>query len=119
LAVVVAGLSFSGPAAWAVEEGKTAAPAAKASGEIASVDAQLERLTLKVKANPGTQPASFVVDPTAAISKGQQSLKLTDLKAGDWVTVEYTKQRDSDVVSSVVVQTPGVEKAPATSSAQQ
>ena len=49
----------------------------------------------------------------------KRGLKLTDLKAGDWVAVEYTRQRDSDVVSSIVVQTPGAEKTPAASSAQQ
>ncbi len=103
------------------EEGKTAASALKASGEVASVDAQLGRLTLKAKANPGTQPTSFVVDPRAAILKGQQSLKLTDLKAGDQVTVEYAQQGTSNTVSSIVVQVPAVEKekAPAASSTQQ
>lgn len=111
-------MGLAGSVAWGVEEGRAAATVLKASGEIASVDVQSGRLTLKAKAEPGAQPTSFVVDPTAVVSKGQQSLKLTDLKAGDPVTVEYTRQGTSNIVSSVIVQAPGAEKAPAASSAQ-
>ena len=133
--VVVALLSALGGACWAAEEAKESAKLPQASGEIASVDALGGVLTLKGsgRLDPATgtiaQPASFLVDAKAVISKDQQPLKLADVRVGDQVTIEYTTTDGKRVASSIAIQSPPgaksgqtvaapAAKSPATSSAQ-
>lgn len=78
---------------------KAAAPAARHVGTVKAVDPAGGMLTVTEKEGD----AEVSVTNKTAIKKGKGTLKLSDLKAGDEVTVVYVKQDGKDVARSVTV----------------
>jgi Cu/Ag efflux protein CusF len=85
------------------QEKKTEKPAAPAArrhvGALKAVDPAAGRLTVTEKEGDAT----VSVSEKTAIKKGKESLKLSDLKPGDEVTVVYTKENGKDMARSVTV----------------
>lgn len=50
------------------------------------------------------QTASFYIEDTTKISKGEEAVSLSELKGGDIVTVNYTVSDSKNIASSVVVE---------------
>ena len=99
--MLAAALSILSAVCWASEE--TVKPI-QAVGEIFSVDAAAQ--TLAVRMSPVSEPANFVVDSKAVISKDKQKSKLSDLKTGDLVKIEFSVTSDSkSLASSVAAET--------------
>lgn len=79
---------------------KPAAPAARRHvGTVKAVDPAAGSLTVTEKEGG----AEVGVTEKTAIKKGKESLKLSDLKPGDAVSVIYVKQDGKDVARSVTV----------------
>lgn len=81
---------------------------APVSGEVVSVDVENAALTVKQlqDAVAGTyEEVSVQAAPETVISKGENALKITDLKAGDKVVVEYTvDEQGNSRVATITVQ---------------
>jgi hypothetical protein len=78
------------------------------SGEIVSVDLVKSEVVVKQLKNVVTSTytnTTFSVIPETKIQKGDATLKLSDLKAGDKVTVKYT----TDVLGNQKVESIAVE----------
>ena len=76
------------------------APAAlKAHGEVVSVDAVANTLTVKGK----KADVTFAVSATAKITSGKKEVKLADITAGSKVAVSYTKEGTTMTASSIKV----------------
>ena len=103
--LVLSGALLAAPAATTA----AAAPAPKAKvekpagmharGEVVSVDAVANTLTVKGKKADET----FTVAATAKIKKGKTEIKLGDIMAGDKVSVTYTKAAGAMTASAVRV----------------
>lgn len=79
---------------------KPAAPAARRHvGTVKAVDPGAAMLTVTEKEGD----VEVSVSDKTAIKKGEESLKLSDVKTGDEVTVVYVKQDGKDVARSVTV----------------
>jgi len=82
---------------------KAGKPAAAATGRhvgtVKAVDSAAGTLTVTEKEGD----AAVSVSDKTAVKKGKESLKLSDLKPGDEVTVVYVKQDGKDVARSVTV----------------
>ncbi len=79
---------------------KAAAPAARRHvGTVKAVDPAAGSLTVAEKQGE----AEVSVTEKTTIKKGKESLKLSDLKAGDAVSVVYVQQDGKDVARSVTV----------------
>ena len=79
---------------------KAAAPAARRHvGTVKAVDPAMGMLTVTEKEGD----AEVSVSDKTTIKKGKESVKLSDLKSGDEVTVVYVKQDGKDVARSVMV----------------
>ena len=107
------GLGLAG-AAFAADQPKPAAPAKPAAtapakhdkashmvAEVVSVNGQT--LVVKESVKGQAKEVTLTVDPAAKITAGGKPAKLEDLKAGDSVTVKYTKSGDAMLVHQVVV----------------
>ncbi len=79
--------------AYCVEEAKQEQQVSDSvSGEVVSVDVDKSTVTIRQLQDASTgiyQKADVAVSPETNISKGDAVLKLSDLKAGDQVTVKY------------------------------
>lgn len=71
----------------------------RARGEVVSVDAVANTLTVKGKKADET----FAVAATAKIKKGKTEIKLGDIAAGDKVSVSYTKDGGAMTATAVRV----------------
>jgi Cu/Ag efflux protein CusF len=81
---------------------KAAKPAAAAASHVGTVKAVNPAAgTLTVAEKEGDAEVS--VSDKTAIKKGKESVKLSDLKLGDEVTVVYVKQDGKDVARSVMI----------------
>lgn len=79
---------------------KAAKPAARRHvGTVKAVDPTAGTLTVTEKEGD----AEISVSDKTAIKKGTESLKLSDVKTGDEVTVVYMKQNGKDVARSVTL----------------
>jgi Cu/Ag efflux protein CusF len=79
---------------------KAAAPTTRRHvGTVKAVDAGAGTLTVAEKAGEAT----VAVSEKTTVRKGKGSLKLSDLKPGDEVTVLYVKEGEKDVARSVTV----------------
>jgi Cu/Ag efflux protein CusF len=82
---------------------KAEKPAAAASrrhvGTVKAVDAAAGMLTVTEKGGD----AEVSVSDKTSIKKGKESVKLSDLKPGDEVTVVYVKQDGKDMARSVML----------------
>lgn len=79
---------------------KPAAPAARRHvGTVKAVDPAAGMLTVTEKEGD----AAVSVSDKTAVKKGKESLKLSDVKPGDEVTVVYVTQDGKDVARSVTV----------------
>lgn len=78
-----------------------------ASGEVVSVDAEKSSVTVK----GGDAEWSFAVSPETKIAAGEEVKALGDLKAGDAVAVEYSKNEDGSLSATAISigQAPAVE----------
>lgn len=89
------------------------------SGEVVSVDGVNGLLTVKTQTGPAAatpaQFLAFVLEAKTAISKGEQLLKVADLKTGDPVTVIYATTNGQNIANSVAVAVP--KKADSTTTA--
>jgi hypothetical protein len=93
----------------------------QASGVIASVDVLGGKLTVKESVPQGSvassdQLTNFSISTSTAISSGKQPLKLSDLRSGGVVAVEYTTEGGEKIATSIAVQSPPEPTATATSS---
>ena len=85
-----------------------AAPAAKPakaekfSGEVKNVDAMAKSIVVA----KGKEEKTFAIDDQAKITKGKEALKLDDLKAGMNVSIEYKKEGDKNIATSIKVSAP-------------
>jgi Cu/Ag efflux protein CusF len=81
--------------------GKAAKPAADKGGRhvgtVNAVDAVNNTLTVEEKSGVST----VTVTDKTTIKRGKNAAKLEDLKAGDAVTVAYTRQDGKEVASSI------------------
>jgi len=79
------------------------------SGEVVSVDLIKSEVVVKQLKDAVTstyENATFVIAPETKITKGDVTLKLSDLKAGDKVTVKYTTDiLGKQKVESIAVET--------------
>lgn len=72
------------------------------TGEVVSIN--LEHLSVVVKyVADEEQTETFYISDTTEIKKGDEALKLADLKAGDKVTLSYTQDNDFKKVVTVIV----------------
>ncbi|HYA26682.1 MAG TPA: hypothetical protein VEE82_01665 [Thermodesulfovibrionales bacterium] len=103
----VAGLSFAAEqkAAPAPEQ-KEAAPAKKApvkvqqvTGEVGAVDAAAKTLTVKGKKGD----VALTADEKTSVKVGNEKKALTDVKAGNKVTVKYSEINGKNVAKSIAV----------------
>jgi Fe-S cluster assembly scaffold protein SufB len=82
------------------------------SGEIVSVDLVKSEVVVKQLKDVVTstyENTTFVVTAETKMTKGDATLKLSDLKAGDKVTVKYTTDvLGKQKVESIAVETKGV-----------
>ena len=69
------------------------------AGAVKAVDPAGKTLTVTEKSGDAT----VTVTDKTTIKRGKDTVKLEDLKAGDRVTVVYTKQNGADVARSIVV----------------
>jgi len=84
------------------------APAAKPekfAGNIKSVDAVAKSLIV-AKAKDEKTEKTFVTTADTKITKGKDTLKFEDLKAGMHVIIEYTKEMDKMIAGTIKVATP-------------
>ena len=110
LTVMVLAISVIFVAAVMAAEQKAPAPAAAApapsyekySGVVEKVDAA--KKDFSVKSGEGEMMFSWT-DKTK-ITEGQKALSFTDLKKGQEVTVEYTKEGDKSVAQLIIVSAP-------------
>jgi Cu/Ag efflux protein CusF len=79
---------------------EAAAPAARRHvGTVKAVDSAAGMLTVTEKGGD----AEVTVSDKTTIKKGKESVKLSDLKPGDEVTVVYVKQDGKDMARSVML----------------
>ena len=122
--LVLSGSLLAAPAATTSAAATTAKPAAAAPtakvkaekpaamharGEVVSVDAVANTLTVKGKKADET----FTVAATAKIKKGKTEIKLGDILAGDKVSVTYLKDSGVMTASAVKVMPAKAASAPA------
>src|SRR5512139_2783943 len=96
----------------AQEKPATTAPAAPAStkpakmekfsGEVKNVDAMAKSIVVA----KGKTEKTFVVDDQTKLTKGKETLKLDDLKAGMNVVVESKKEADKNVAVTIKASAP-------------
>jgi Cu/Ag efflux protein CusF len=85
--------------------GTTPAPAAKLEkfgGEIKSVDAMAKSIAVA----KGKEEKTFGVTADTKITKGKETLKFEDLKAGMNVAIEYKKEMDKMIAATIKVSAP-------------
>lgn len=100
------------PAVPAAAAAPAKAPAAKTfirNGQVVSVDATANQLVLKGR----KADTVFVVTAKTNIMKSGKEISLSDIVAGDRVTVAYRNKDDKSVATSIKVQVPKA-AAPAT-----
>ncbi|MGZ3535876.1 MAG: hypothetical protein ACXU9K_11720 [Thermodesulfobacteriota bacterium] len=112
--LLVALITFVAFVSGVMAQGKpaTTAPAAPAStkpakmekfsGEVKNVDAMAKSIAVA----KGKTEKTFVVDDQTKITKGKETLKLDDLKAGANVVVESKKEADNDVAVTIKASAP-------------
>ncbi|MGZ3513778.1 MAG: hypothetical protein ACXU93_07515 [Thermodesulfobacteriota bacterium] len=112
--LLVALITFVAFVSGVMAQGKpaTTAPAAPAStkpaktekfsGEVKNVDAMAKSIAVA----KGKTEKTFVVDDQTKITKGKETLKLDDLKAGTNVVVESKKEADKDVAVTIKASAP-------------
>jgi Cu/Ag efflux protein CusF len=93
------------PAVSAAVASPDGAVMATAGGQIASIDAAAKSLVVKVN-DPTAPPQelSFVVADDAKIIKNGTAVPLSELKAGDKVTVTYRAQNGQNLVVNIGVE---------------
>jgi Cu/Ag efflux protein CusF len=85
-----------------------AAPAAKPakaekfSGEVKNVDAMAKSIVVA----KGKEEKTFAIDDQTKITKGKEALKIDDLKAGTNVSIEYKKEGDKNIATSIKASAP-------------
>jgi hypothetical protein len=80
-------------------------PALSLNGEVEAVDAEKSTVTVKYISDEATQTSTSAVlelNADSKISKADQAMTVSDLKAGDKVSVEYTMNGDAKMVVSSV-----------------
>lgn len=90
------------PAASATTAPAKPAKVEKFGGEIKNVDAAAKSIVVA----KGKVEKSFVVNADTKITKGKETLKFEDLKAGTHVSVEYKKEMDKMVAVAIKVPVP-------------
>lgn len=78
------------------------AKAEKFSGEVKNVDAMAKSIVVA----KGKEEKTFAIDDQTKIMKGKEALKLDDLKAGTNVSIEYKKEGDKNIATSVKASAP-------------
>ena len=82
-----------------------AAPAPKMekfSGEIKTVDAMAKSIVLA----KGKDEKTFATTADTKITKGKETLKFDDLKAGMNVSIEYKKEMDKNIAATIKAAAP-------------
>jgi len=109
LVAFVSGAVAAAPPKAATTAPAPAAPAATApakiekfSGEVKNVDAMAKSIVVA----KGKVEKSFVVTADTMISKGKETLKFEDLKAGMNVAIENKKEMDKMIAVTIKVSTP-------------
>lgn len=112
--LLVALITFVAFVSGVMAQGKpaTTAPAApvstkpakmeKFSGEVKNVDVMAKSIVVA----KGKTEKTFVVDDQTKITKGKETLKLDDLKAGTNVVVESKKEAEKDVAVTIKASAP-------------
>jgi len=87
--------------------GEEAKVVTTASGEVVSVDAKTKSLLVKVENDPAGQSRdlTFAVGQETKILKDSQPIALSDIKAGDKVTVSFRTASGKNMAMSIDVQT--------------
>jgi Cu/Ag efflux protein CusF len=86
-----------------------AAPAPKLekfSGDIKTVDAMAKNIVVA----KGKEEKTFATTADTKITKGKETLKLEDMKAGMNVSVEYKKEMDKMIAGTIKVAAPKAAK---------
>jgi len=78
------------------------AKAEKFAGDIKSVDAMGKSIVVA----KGKEEKTFVIDDKTKITKGKETLKLEDLKAGMNVSIEYKKDGDKNIAATIKASAP-------------
>ena len=109
LVAFVSGAVAAAPPKAATTAPAPAAPAATApakiekfSGEVKNVDAMAKSIVVA----KGKVEKSLVVTADTKITKGKETLKFEDLKAGMNVAIEYKKEMDKMIAVTIKVSTP-------------
>lgn len=74
----------------------------KFSGEVKNVDAMAKSIVVA----KGKEEKTFATDDKTKIMKGKEALKFEDLKAGMNVSIEYKKDGDKNIATSVKASAP-------------
>ncbi len=74
----------------------------KFSGEVKNVDAMAKSIVVA----KGKEEKTFATDDQTKITKGKETLKLDDLKAGTNVTIEYKKDGDKNIAATIKASAP-------------
>jgi hypothetical protein len=104
-AAVEAGAAMEQAATETVTAVEAVAPALSLAGEVEAVDAEKSTVTVKYISDEATQTSTSAVlelNADSKISKADQAVTVSDLKAGDKVSVEYTLNGDAKMVVSSV-----------------
>jgi Cu/Ag efflux protein CusF len=78
------------------------AKAEKFSGEVKNVDAMAKSIVVA----KGKEEKTFAIDDQTKITKGKEALKIDDLKAGTNVSIEYKKEGDKNIATSIKASAP-------------
>lgn len=106
--LVVAGLAYAAAPVFAQE--KVAPQITSVSGEVVSVDLVKSEVVIKQSKDAVTgtyENTAFTAAPETKIAKGDTALQLSDLKAGDKVSVKYSSDDilEGQKVESILVET--------------
>ena len=104
-------VSFAAEKQGAAPAGKEAIAVKKATtkqvtGEVAAVDVQANKLTVKGKKGDVT----ISVDDKTKITAGKEKKALADIKAGNKVTVKYAEADGKNTAKSIDIKVPPAEK---------
>jgi len=109
LTVMILAVSVIFVAAVMAAEQKAPASATPAAPKLEKYSGVIERVDVARKdfsVKNGKEEMTFSLSDKAKITEGQKTLALADLKKGQEVTVEYTKEGNKSVVDMVSVSAP-------------
>jgi hypothetical protein len=80
-------------------------------GEIVSVDTTAKTISLKYKSGKTEKTETFAINPKVIVNKAGKSIALTDLSAGEKVSVGYETKAGKNIATRITVRTPPERKA--------